>query len=111
MKAPVTKYLRIALVCLPLLAAGLPRAGLAADESRYTPPPGEATSNEMMADMLVQRPLGLARTLLGTGIWIVSLPFTIFSGDVGESADKLIADPAAHTFTRPLGYSRPVTDR
>lgn len=107
MKARVTIYLRILLVCLPMLAAGLPRAGLAADE---TTPPGEATAQDMMADLLVQRPFGLARTLLGTGIWIVSLPFTIFGGGVGEAADKLIVEPGQHTFARPLGYPGPVSE-
>lgn len=109
MKSPVRNGIRIALVCLALHAAGLPRASLAAEES--TTPPGEATAGDMMADVLVQRPLGLARTVLGAGIWIVSLPFTVFGGGVGESADKLIVEPAEHTFARPLGYPSPVGDR
>ena len=108
MRACVTNYIRILLISLPLMVASLPRAAGAADE---VTPPGEATSNEMMADMLVHRPLGLARTVLGAGIWIVSLPFTIFGGGIGESADKLIAEPAKHTFARPLGYMSPVAER
>lgn len=105
---PVTRYLRVLAVCLPLVAAGLPRAGLAADP---VTPPGEATANDMMADLLVHRPLGLARTAVGIGVWVVSLPFTVFGGGVGEAGDKLVVEPAQHTFARPLGYMSPVGER
>jgi hypothetical protein len=31
------------------------------------------------------------------------LPFSLLGGNVGESAEKLVAEPARYTFTRPLG--------
>ena len=100
-------FLRIILLCLPLVVAGLPRVALASD---YTPPPGEATAQDMGADVLIHRPIGLARTVVGAALWVVALPFNLLGGNLGESADKLIAEPAKHTFARPLGYSRPVAE-
>ena len=47
--------------------------------------------------------------LVGIGVWVVSLPFTVFSGSTGDAGVKLIAEPGAHTFTRPLGYPAPVS--
>jgi len=96
----------VAACCLVTFAAAAPRWGLAAEETPEAAPSG----SEMMADMLVHRPLGLVRTVVGTGIFIVSLPFTVLSGDVGNAGDKLVVDPAKHTFARPLGVSRPVED-
>jgi hypothetical protein len=62
----------------------------------------------MMGDLALQRPFGLVRTVVGTAAWVVALPFTIFSGSVGDAGDKLIVEPGAHTFTRPLGVPEPV---
>jgi hypothetical protein len=41
--------------------------------------------------------------VLGTGIWVVGLPFTLISGSTEQAAQKLIVEPAEYTFTRPLG--------
>jgi hypothetical protein len=57
----------------------------------------------MAADLIVARPLGLAATVLGTGVFIVALPFALISGNVRDPARRLIAEPAEFTFTRPLG--------
>ena len=60
-------------------------------------------STDMMVDVLVMRPLGLAAMLLGTVLTVVALPFTLPSGSVESSAREWIVKPAAYTFTRPLG--------
>ena len=57
----------------------------------------------MAADVIVARPLGLAATILGTGVFIVALPFSLISGNVSDPARRLIVEPAEFTFTRPLG--------
>lgn len=88
----------------------LPGAAIAEDrnmQAKLDPPQG--SRQDMMGDLVLQRPFGLANTLVGIGTWIVALPFTIFSGSVGNSGQKLVVEPAAHTFTRPLGYPRPVS--
>jgi hypothetical protein len=58
---------------------------------------------EMAADGFVVRPISFVSTVLGTGAWIVTLPFSALGGNAGEAAQELIVRPARFTFTRPLG--------
>ena len=58
---------------------------------------------DMLVDIIVMRPLGLATTLIGTALTVVALPFTIPTGSVGDSAREMIVKPAEFTFKRPLG--------
>jgi hypothetical protein len=58
---------------------------------------------DMMVDIVVMRPLGLAATVIGTALTIVALPFTVPTGSVGDSAREMIVKPAQYTFKRPLG--------
>ena len=106
-KTPLVRLLGIAifvsLVHLPGAAIGEERNMSA----KLDPPQG--SRQDMMGDLVLQRPFGLANTLVGIGTWVVALPFTIFSGSVGDSGQKLVVEPAAHTFIRPLGYPRPVS--
>lgn len=76
--------------------------GLAADyyraQNRQRP-----NTNIMAADALIGRPIGLGATILGTGTFVATLPFTAFSGSVKDAARGMIKEPGAWTFTRPLG--------
>jgi hypothetical protein len=80
------------------LALALPPAAQSADYIDDQPSP-----EGMLVDGLIVRPLGLAATVAGTAIWIVTLPFSLLGGNAGEAADTLVVDPAKFTFTRPLG--------
>ena len=58
----------------------------------------------MAFDLVLVRPLGLVATVLGTGLFILDLPLSIAMGEPpSEPAKKLVAEPAAFTFRRPLG--------
>jgi hypothetical protein len=57
----------------------------------------------MAADALFVRPLGLAATILGTGLFVISLPFSALGGNTGEAFEEMVVDPARFTFTRELG--------
>jgi len=59
--------------------------------------------SDMVVDLIVTRPIGLAATVVGSAVFVIALPFTLPSGSVGESACALIERPAAYTFMRPLG--------
>ena len=61
------------------------------------------SAGAMLADVFVARPLLLVGTVLGTGAFVVSLPFSILGGNVGEAADTLVLEPATATFFRCLG--------
>lgn len=62
--------------------------------------PGAAA---MGFDLLLARPVGMAATVLGTGIFILGLPFEALSGDFADPARRLVVEPAKFTFTRKLG--------
>ncbi len=57
----------------------------------------------MAADLLVARPLGIAFTAVGSVIFVASLPFSAAGGNVKESAEALVVEPARETFVRCLG--------
>lgn len=97
-------------VSLTMAILHLPGAALAAGAGvgpELDPPQG--SSQDMIGDLVLQRPFGLATTVVGIGTWIVALPFTIFSGSTGNAGQVLVAEPGLHTFTRPLGYPAPVS--
>ncbi len=57
----------------------------------------------MVFDLLFARPIGLVGTALGSAVFVVSLPFTLLGGNVGEAGKVLVIDPVKFTFVRPLG--------
>ena len=63
----------------------------------------DPSSGEMIADALVARPLLLATTVLGTGLYLVSLPFSLASGTADTAGKSLVVGPAKATFVRCLG--------
>lgn len=67
------------------------------------PQPSQADACDMAVDAVICRPAGLVATALGTTIWLVSLPFSLAGGNEKEARKKLVYEPAAYTFKRPLG--------
>ena len=59
---------------------------------------------EVIADVVLVRPLSLAATVIGTALFIVALPFSVPSGSVNDTARTLVAAPFNYTFSRPIGY-------
>jgi hypothetical protein len=91
-------------VVVLLLSVGLP--ALAAESSgsgdpRYTiqNPPAYA----MIVDLLIALPLLVVATVIGAGVFVVSLPFTALGGGVGDAGQALVVDPAKAAFVRCLG--------
>ncbi len=62
-----------------------------------------ASELDIPVDVLLVRPVTLVGTVLGTALFVVSLPFAIPSGSVKLTAEKLIVAPFKCTFTRPVG--------
>ncbi len=93
----------LAAVCM-ILTSSL--AG--AEQYSDVKPTGEAIAG----DALIVRPIGLAATVMGLGIFMVTLPFTLPGGNAGTAAKALIGEPARYTFGRPLGQSqaKPIED-
>lgn len=57
----------------------------------------------MIGDLLIARPLLLVGTIIGAGVFLVSLPFTALGGNVSEAGQALVVEPAQATFVRCLG--------
>jgi hypothetical protein len=106
----------IYLLCLVFVSStvSLPHLAKAADSSidrygrspaalRYAEFEEETRYFAMIGDLFVARPLLLAATGLGTGIFLISLPFSALGGNVKEAASTLVGNPARHTFRRCLG--------
>jgi hypothetical protein len=72
------------------------------------PTPGAPSSGVVAADAIIGRPLGLATTIAGAGVFLVTLPFSGISGSTQEAGWGLVGRPAGWTFVRPLGRSTPL---
>ena len=88
-------------VMLTMTSLSLPMAANAGYD--YMADSTEPTGSEMMADAFLMRPFMVVGSVLTTATFIVTLPFSAMGGNVSESAEKLVKDPRAYTFTRPLG--------
>lgn len=51
-------------------------------------------------DLLIARPLGIAAGIVGTGFFILSLPFTVPTGGVDDAAQMFIIKPFRFSFGR-----------
>ncbi len=94
--AGTSRPLLVALVaCAALVTAPVASAAGYIDD--------EPSAEAMILDGLVARPLGLAATLLGAAAWVVTLPFSLLGRNSMEAGQAMVVEPAAFTFTRPLG--------
>ncbi|MEC7814814.1 MAG: hypothetical protein VX939_00965 [Pseudomonadota bacterium] len=60
----------------------------------------------MTTDAVVLRPLLLATTIVGSAVYLVSLPFSALGGNAAEAGEVLVVGPAKATFVRCLGCTR-----
>jgi hypothetical protein len=63
----------------------------------------ETSSPEILLDIVFLRPLGLLSTIVGTSVFLVSLPITIPTKSADEVASKMVYAPFNYTFRRPVG--------
>jgi hypothetical protein len=91
------KKIFLLLLTLSLVTGSLYSTGWAGDKWAKEDPVGQGWS---AMDIIFARPLGIATGIVGTAIFIVSLPFTIPSGGVDEAADMFIVKPFQFSFTR-----------
>jgi len=86
-------------VIAALIAVPFATSALAQEYFETKEPGGDA----MMYDMIVMRPVGLVATVVGSAVWLISLPFSALGDNVDTATEKLVKEPAAYTFKRPLG--------
>jgi len=100
--------LTVSLVCVwgGSSVAGVLGYSLDRAERGFAPKPdAEPSAAVVAADGLIARPLGLATTIAGTGLFLLTLPFSVPSGSVNESGRGMIGRPGGWTFVRPMGRS------
>ena len=61
------------------------------------------SSAAMAADVLIVRPVCLVATIVGTALFLISLPIAATTHSVDSTAHALVVMPARATFTRPIG--------
>ena len=90
-----TKSLKIFTISCLFLALVVGHTSAAIPEER---PDGFAMVMEVPI-----RLVSMGLMVIGTAVFIVSLPFALTSGSTGDAWTGLIVDPFEFTFTRPLG--------
>ncbi len=78
-------------------------AGLLASTSTPAYAGDAADPALVVVDAVVARPFTFALTVLGSAVFVVSLPIAATSGSVTKAANALVVAPAKDTFVRPLG--------
>ena len=91
-------------ILVPVAAAAALAFGAAAQAQAYDMEINSTPTAEAMTfDLFVMRPLSLAGTVLGTAIFVVSLPVDLITMNFADPAQRLVIEPAHYTFRRPLG--------
>lgn len=79
-------------------------AGSAHAQSTLSVVEEKPSAGAMAFDLIFVRPLGLVTTVLGTGVFVLQLPFALGpENSVKTSFDSLVMEPARYTFVRQLG--------
>jgi hypothetical protein len=78
-----------------------------AERGFAVPAKKEPSASVVTADAVIARPLGLATTIAGTGVFVLTLPFSVPSRSVDTAGWGLVGRPGAWTFVRPLGRNAP----
>ena len=84
-----------------IMSLGLSFQAVARD---YNDQPG---MYEVVADGLIVRPLTLGGAAVGLVSWVVTLPYSIPTGNAGEWGKDHVLRPLKCTFNRPLGEIAP----
>ena len=95
----IAKKSLIITIIAAMLIMPLATSALAAEYWDTEDPSG----GEMVFDFVVLRPVGLVATAVGSVFFVVSSPFAALGGNMDTAKEKLVKDPAAFTFKRPLG--------
>lgn len=97
MRGPKRTFLL--LLTLTLIATSLYSTGWAGQDNSLGR--NDPVAHEWNAlDVLVARPIGVIAGIVGSAIFVVSLPFTIPTGGVQDAADIFIVKPFQFSFVR-----------
>ena len=63
----------------------------------------DGSPEAIAADVLVARPACFVATVVGSGIFVLALPFAALGGNVKRAGRTLVVGPGRLTFVRPVG--------
>jgi len=90
--------------CLLFLAISLVTGSFVmkgwAQEKPYEDPFLHKSDRMNLADLLIARPLGVVAAAVGTGVFVLSLPFTLPTRSVEESFNMFVIEPWKFSFVR-----------
>jgi len=98
----MTKFVKNFLVVVLVVSVVLIPFGTAALAQEYFETE-DPSGGAMIFDFCVVRPVGLIATAVGAVAFVVSWPFSALGDNSDVASQKLIKEPAAYTFKRPLG--------
>ena len=61
---------------------------------------------EMITDLVIARPLGIALFAVSTTAYVATLPFSLAGGNAGDAGRNMVLEPAKEAFVRCLGCRR-----
>lgn len=96
---PIFLIRRVFVAIVVAMALVVANPALAADHDDTGTPSAAA----MTFDAVIVRPASFVATVAGTGLFIVSLPFSLLGHNTDKAGKRLVAEPAKYTFARPLG--------
>lgn len=100
MRAMASKYSRL------LAAAALSVTLVAPQISVAQQVDEDPSALAMVGDAIIARPLGLAFTVIGAAVYVVTLPFSALGGNAKAAGQTLVVGPAEATFVRCLGCTK-----
>jgi len=108
MRAIASKFSRLlTAVTRPAAAMALSVALVAPQVTVAQEVEEEPSALAMAGDAIIARPLGLVFTVVGTALYVVTLPFSALGGNAKQAGQELVVGPAKATFVRCLGCSTP----
>jgi hypothetical protein len=67
-------------------------------------PDEDTNAGAVIVDFACIRPLGVAATVLGSVLYVLTAPFAAAGGNTDQTAEVFVKNPAKFTFERPLGH-------
>jgi hypothetical protein len=98
-----TMILRAALIVLLTIALIGPALSVQAGEPYFARYERDPSAAWMGFDVLIGRPVGIATSITGTGLFMGTLPITLITGTAGHASRAFIERPGKWTFKRRLG--------
>lgn len=88
----------VLLLAISLIGGGIFSEGWSQDRDTKENPP--INDGKALLDLLIARPIGFVVGMLGVGVFISTLPFTIPTRSVDDAANFLIVKPFSFSFGR-----------